>query len=791
MKNFDGYLKQKLGNDYVLLAGGSHKALSDFSMSGHKHAYTDLTGSSTTANQVIVSTGTANGWTLKTLGDRAFDSNTYLKTIPNIGYETIKQYGNYSVYDTAEYFRNYLKYAFEKAKGQLVGGVVNPNSSGYSILFSYDYASSVSGAPQYAAGLYVFYGNMYYYGYNNGTYFFRTLYHDGNLPAYPTKSSWNYDDRYVSELGTSNNYLTWTKNGTTNTITVPYATNSSNATSATYLNPQSYTPINNTVGGHKAGLINWMNTDGNTGIGKHVIVGASIIAQWNNDSATYYDSSVWAMIKIGGGYNQSTYGQWLLSSYSTNRVGIIGRSEGNWDSGGIRWIAYTSDIPTTMSWSNITSKPNLVNTFGSKTGDITLLNSQSSNGAINLTMSGNQLQASIVGLGDRAFDSKQYLPAYYPPYYENIKSYRNYSGTSTQEYLKNLCMYAYDKAKGSTIAGSAHPNGVGSYLMHTYSDTGSTTGVPKYSSGIYIGLQDFWLYGYSNNNWYAYTLHHSGNLSFSSSTNSISITSGSTTYSLTNTWRGITDSYSGTDSTISLSQKGGKNLYDSLVNGYANTAGSATSAKYLLPGSYTADNNTVAGHKSGIVKWMNTIGTCIGSYIIVGASIIAQWSNDSATYYDSSVYSFMKIGGGYSGSTYGQWLLSSCATSRVGYVGRTGNNWTTLRWFIDTDGNQTINGNLTCTNFYTTSDARKKQNIHKISDNIKQFEWKETGETSYGFVAQDLEVKHPELVNDDGNMKTVNYNAALSLVVAKLENRVKELEAKLGLETPPPVFNQG
>lgn len=45
----------------------------------------------------------------------------------------------------------------------------------------------------------------------------------------------------------------------------------------------------------------------------------------------------------------------------------------------------------------------------------------------------------------------------------------------------------------------------------------------------------------------------------------------------TNTWRGITDSYSGTDSTISLSQKGGKALYDALVNGYASSAGTATS----------------------------------------------------------------------------------------------------------------------------------------------------------------------------------------------------------------------
>lgn len=46
----------------------------------------------------------------------------------------------------------------------------------------------------------------------------------------------------------------------------------------------------------------------------------------------------------------------------------------------------------------------------------------------------------------------------------------------------------------------------------------------------------------------------------------------------TNTWRGITDSYSGTDSGTSLSQKGGNALYNALVNGYASSAGSASSA---------------------------------------------------------------------------------------------------------------------------------------------------------------------------------------------------------------------
>ena len=117
-----------------------------------------------------------------------------------------------------------------------------------------------------------------------------------------------------------------------------------------FLTPQSYTPTNDTIAGHKAGLVNWMNTDGNTGIGKHVIVSASVIGQWTNDSANAYPSSVYAMIKIGGGYNASTYGQWLLSGYSDDRIGVIGRNGGNWDSSGIRWLAYTSDIPTKASW---------------------------------------------------------------------------------------------------------------------------------------------------------------------------------------------------------------------------------------------------------------------------------------------------------------------------------------------------------------------------------------------------------------------------------------------------------
>ena len=65
---------------------------------------------------------------------------------------------------------------------------------------------------------------------------------------------------------------------------------------------------------------------------------------------------------------------------------------------------------TNVAWSGVTDKPNLVNSFGTKTGDITIRGGQTGNGSVNLAMSNNELQASIVGLGSNAYSSTKYLP---------------------------------------------------------------------------------------------------------------------------------------------------------------------------------------------------------------------------------------------------------------------------------------------------------------------------------------------------------------------------------------------
>ena len=72
---FGGNFSSVDSNYGTLLTKGSSINLSRY---GHRHAYTDLTGSTTTANQAIVSNGTANGWTLATLGSNAFNSTAYL-----------------------------------------------------------------------------------------------------------------------------------------------------------------------------------------------------------------------------------------------------------------------------------------------------------------------------------------------------------------------------------------------------------------------------------------------------------------------------------------------------------------------------------------------------------------------------------------------------------------------------------------------------------------------------------------------------------------------------------------
>lgn len=95
---------------------------------------------------------------------------------------------------------------------------------------------------------------------------------------------------------------------------------------------------------------------------------------------------------------------------------------------------------------------------------------------------------------------------------------------------------------------------------------------------------------------------------------------------------------------------------------------------------------------------------------------------------------------------------------------------------------QSFSGSIYADHFYEHSDATLKTNIKTIntSDNIpqlKSFDWKENGKHSYGLIAQELEeMGYVELVEESNGKKTVQYSAALSLIVGKLQVKIQEIE---------------
>ena len=98
-----------------------------------------------------------------------------------------------------------------------------------------------------------------------------------------------------------------------------------------------------------------------------------------------------------------------------------------------------------------------------------------------------------------------------------------------------------------------------------------------------------------------------------------------------------------------------------------------------------------------------------------------------------------------------------------------------------------LNSDVNAYNYYASSDIRLKNNINNISKSIRSFTWKNSGQKSYGLIAQEIENEYPELVSNNNNgYKSINYTSALCMLVAKLENgldklkeKVKQLEDKL------------
>lgn len=113
---------------------------------------------------------------------------------------------------------------------------------------------------------------------------------------------------------------------------------------------------------------------------------------------------------------------------------------------------------------------------------------------------------------------------------------------------------------------------------------------------------------------------------------------------------------------------------------------------------------------------------------------------------------------------------------------------TQKRWFTlnNTSAGSIFYHNLSAEKFYETSDERTKHDIVQLTyydnqPNIYSFIKNDSDKTSYGFIAQDVEKTHPDLVNIayGDEYKSVDYNSTLSLLLTRCMERIDELEKKI------------
>lgn len=210
----------------------------------------------------------------------------------------------------------------------------------------------------------------------------------------------------------------------------------------------------------------------------------------------------------------------------------------------------------------------------------------------------NGVTKTIAATGGTAVDLGTYLTSH-----QSLNGYATQSWVKSQGYLTShqdvsILNMANDRYYANNAYGINMRNsdiiGVNSVYTNDLSDDPTEAILFCRSNGNYDGIRAVNGVLYFSNNVVRttskydaeYEVYHKGNLTkLSQLTNdknfvtgsvsgqTITINGVSTTWQ--NTWRGITDSYSGTSTGTSLSQKGANSLYNALHNGYASSAGNA------------------------------------------------------------------------------------------------------------------------------------------------------------------------------------------------------------------------
>lgn len=345
----------------------------------------------------------------------------------------------------------------------------------------------------------------------------------------------------------------------------------------------------------------------------------------------------------------------------------------------------------------------------------------------------NGVTKTIAATGGAAVDLGTYLTSH-----QSLNGYATQSWVKSQGYLTShqdvsVLTMANDRCYSSGQWGINMRNsdiiGVNSIYTNDVSETPTEAILFFRSNGNYDGIRAVNGVLYFSNNVVRttskydaeYEVYHKGNLTkLSQLTNdknfvtgsvsgqTITINGVSTTWQ--NTWRGITDSYSGTSTGTSLSQKGANSLYNALHNGYASSAGNADTVDGYHESSFLRyrggyGDASVTKDGVGVYGWAHTNEGHNNFHESYGDIINIQGYSTWRTRFDIGTSGRIRIMHG----------INTTTATQVGYLAYLHDNVasaTKLRtprtiWgqsfdgTANVDGTATINGNLSVSGLIT------------------------------------------------------------------------------------------
>lgn len=381
-----------------------------------------------------------------------------------------------------------------------------------------------------------------------------------------------------------------------------------------------------------------------------------------------------------------------------------------------------STITVTKGATFLTSHQSLANYYTKSSVDSLLSGKSATSHTHSVKING--VTKTIAATGGAAVDLGTYLTSH-----QSLNGYATQSWVKSQGYLTShqdvsVLTMANDRYYSSGQWGINMRNsdiiGVNSIYTNDVSETPTEAILFFRSNGNYDGIRAVNGVLYFSNNVVRttskydaeYEVYHKGNLTkLSQLTNdknfvtgsvsgqTITINGVSTTWQ--NTWRGITDSYSGTSTGTSLSQKGANSLYNALHNGYASSAGNADTVDGYHESSFLRyrgeyGDASVTKDGVGVYGWAHTNEGHNNFHESYGDIINIQGYSTWRTRFDIGTSGRIRIMHG----------INTTTATQVGYLAYLHDNVasaTKLRtprtiWGQSFDGTGNVDGTLTITN---------------------------------------------------------------------------------------------